>query len=182
MSQQYDENDEQFGWKCVYPYSESNCDRIISSWSSDHDTPRQSIVDGLECSNCEPNYFVDDLERKHFLYAKCLNMNGASLTAADVQAPITMFKEGATSDVGWSVESWEFRACFDTWKCCEYCSLDANPPTCLVYQLSGWGTHVPVQGQACGYGSTPEIAPQPAPTSGSNTEPPPPRQPWFPIY
>lgn len=181
IAQQYGNDDARFGWKCVYPYSETNCDRIISSWSSDHGLPRQSIVDGLECSNCEPFHITDMLGDEHLLYAKCLNMKGARLTSADVQAPITKFKEGA-SGVGWTVLNWEFTACFDTWQCYEYCALDANPPACVVYQLSSWGTHVPVQGQACSYGAAPPTTAQATTPTGSSSQLPSRGVHWYPTY
>jgi hypothetical protein len=170
-SQEYGGDDPRFEWKCVYPYSETNCDRIITRWSNDHGVSPESIMEGTACANCDINYFIDQLGQYRPLFAKCLQRVGARLIQTNTLTPITRFKEGEPSVPGWQVQDWTFATCFDAWECCDYCAMDKDPPYCLIYQEASWGIHVPVQGSVCAFGTAPSIPSEPSTTQPSTTQP-----------
>ena len=168
-------------WQCVYPYTDTNCQNVLLAWSQDTQIPGQDIINGMDCSNCDPTYYIDARGQRHLLYAKCLNRFGAKFSEPNLLAPITRYKEAVGEGNGWTIVDWGFAKCFETWQCGDFCSLQTDPPTCLRYYTTNWGKFVPVLGKSCKYGtggSTQPSEPQPVmPTSPITRD-----DSWTPVY
>ena len=181
IAEELPDGDARSDWQCAYPYTDTNCQNVLLSWSKDMQISPQDVIQGMACSNCKSSYYTDDHGHRHLLYAKCLNRSGAKFTEPNLLAPITRYKGSDGEGTGWTIAQWQFTKCFETWHCGEYCSLQTDPPTCLRYYTTNWGKYVPVLGKTCEFGSG--GSPQPS-------EPPPltPTSPierddtWTPVY
>lgn len=180
-------------WKCAYPYTDSNCQTVMLAWAKDHGIPEQTFIDGAECSGCESQYFQDFEGTFHLMYAKCQKPFGTRLLVQDFLSPIPRYRESSSSDVGWNVVDWRFEACFETWGCAEFCSLQTVPPYCVKHYTQRWGLYVPITQAICSYGSGTDgnggsTAPMMPPSSSSGPAPsgdssqPPRDNTWYPKY
>ncbi len=180
------DSDPRSTWSCVYPYTETNCQKILLAWAKDHKVPPEDVMQEKHCSGCDSVYFTDQLGEQHLLYAKCINRLGARFTQANFLEPIYRYRESLGDAFGWSVVDWRFEKCFETWDCGDYCSLETNPPVCLKYETTNWGLRVPNLDGLCGYGTNePESRPgDPAPTPSSNESIQPKERDttWIPLY
>ena len=142
-------NDPRMNWVCVYPYTETTCQSVLLSWAEDHDMPWETIFTGVDCSGCEINYETDHIDQQHLTFAECKNRFGARFTSKDLIAPIIRYRQSNEQSPGWSVTSWSFRPCFQTWQCSQYCSLTQYPPKCIQYRSTNWGLYQPTVYRRC---------------------------------
>lgn len=173
VAEQLPPTDVRNGWKCAYPFSETNCQTILLHWTKDRGIPVESVFNGSECSGCISKYFTDPMGNQHLIYSTCTNRFGARFTCQDFIAPINRYKESEGNSLGWNIVDWQFIKCFETWQCSDFCSLNSNPPYCLKYQAENWGYHVPVLQEICSFGNgAPNLPPPPTTGPPSSTNEP----------
>lgn len=175
------DSDPRHGWRCAYPYTETTCQSVLLSWAGDHDTPWETIFAGSECSGCEPHYVIDRNQSQHLTYAECKNRFGARFTSRDLISPITRYRESNDQTPGWSIQGWQFRPCFQTWQCSQYCSLTQYPPQCIRYKSTNWGLYQPLVDARCEDRDTENPPTELKPSSKSN-ETPVRDTTWYPAY
>ncbi|MEM1068571.1 MAG: hypothetical protein AAGG48_08620 [Planctomycetota bacterium] len=138
-----------YDWKCTYPYSETNCARVIKFWAEDNlDDPDDISDETVPCDGCEPIKIKDWNGDYWPMQYRCLQTLGYRISADDLNVKLSFYRK-ADATHGWEILDWVMYECVHTWHCYDMCAFDRGEPACLVTSVISVGLFQPVLGKPC---------------------------------